>query len=61
MIRGGKSPRRPSRSLSVAGNEVPWNSQALQNFNLVVLIETLVEIAFLTSATLKTWKQSDIL
>lgn len=47
MIRGGKSPRRPSRSLSVAGNEVPWNSQALQNFNLVVLIETLVEICFL--------------
>lgn len=61
MIRGGKSPRRPSRSLSVAGNEVPWNSQALQNFNLVVLIETLVEIAFLTSATVKTWKWFDIL
>lgn len=53
MIRGGKSPRRPSRSLSVAGNEVPWNSQALQYFNLVVLIETLVEIVFLTCATVK--------
>jgi len=61
MIRGGKSPRRPSRSLSVAGNEVPWNSQALQNFNLVVLTETLVEIALLTSATVKTWKWFDIL